>query len=151
MSHGLDLAFKDTTHDALPCRGLVVRAFRVARPWLNLPRTATAELGVQVIGPARMRTLNHRWRRRDVPTDVLAFPLSGPRLKGYTGVSLGDLFICPRVVRAKAKAWGNPVKRQMKWTIVHGLLHLAGYDHETGPRNAARMARLEQKILKQLS
>lgn len=127
-----------------------MRALRAALPWLNVPAGHTAELGVQVVGPARMRAVNRRWRRRDEPTDVLAFPLSGPRIRGYTAVSLGDLFICPAKVRAKAEAWGNPAREQMRWTVVHGLLHLAGYDHEKGPAAARRMAALEQTILKRM-
>ena len=148
----LDLVYRDLTrqHSPVPCRGLAVRAFRAAKPHLRLPRGTTAELSVTLVGPARMRALNKRYRRHDEPTDVLSFPLPGPRIRGYTAVSLGDLFICPAIVRAKAVQWGRPMRTQMKWTLVHGLLHLAGYDHERGPRGAARMASLERTILRRL-
>lgn len=150
MAPAPDLVYRATSRDALVSRGLVMRALRAALPWLKVPAGHTPELGVQVVGPARMRSLNRRWRRKDAPTDVLAFPLSGPRIKGYTAVSLGDLFICPAKVREKAAAWGNPPRMQMRWTVVHGLLHLAGYDHEIGSAAARRMALLERKILQRM-
>ncbi|HXK36519.1 MAG TPA: rRNA maturation RNase YbeY [Candidatus Paceibacterota bacterium] len=146
----LDLVFKNATRDTLPWRGLIVCAFHAARPWLKIPKRHTAELGVQIIGPARMRSMNRHWRKVDTPTDVLSFPLHQRPIRGYTAVSLGDLFICPAIVRAKAKADGRPVKDQMKWTIVHGLLHLAGYDHEKSAAAARRMASVERTILKKI-
>lgn len=146
----LDLVFNNTTHDTLPCRSLVVRAFAAAKSWLHIPRGHTAELGVQLVGPTRIRTLNRTYRRKDVATDVLSFPLHMRPIQGYTAVSLGDLFICPQRVRAKAAREGRPVRDQMKWTIVHGLLHLAGYNHEKSAVAARRMFVLEQTILKKL-
>ena len=146
----LDLVYREYVRETIPCRGLVVRAVRVAWPLLRVQRGKTAELAVTIVGPARMRALNRKWRKVDRPTDVLSFPLQQPAIAGYTAVSLGDLFICPSVVRAKARAWGRPVRAQMKWTIVHGLLHLAGYDHERGARRAARMAAEERRLLKRI-
>ncbi len=150
MVRDLDLVFRDTTRDAISYRGLVVRVFRAARPYLKIPREKTAELSVMVVGPAKMRALNRQYRKVDKPTDVLSFPLPGPNIAGYTAVSLGDLFICPKVVREKAAEWERGFRAQMQWTIVHGLLHLVGYDHESSARAAARMAALEKKILKKL-
>lgn len=150
--HDLDLVYRDLTRqrNPVPCRGLAVRAFRAARPYLKLPRGATAELAVTLIGPARMQALNKRYRKKDEPTDILSFPLPGPKIRGYTAVSLGDLFVCPAVVRVKAKEASRPVRTQMKWTLVHGLLHLAGYDHEKSAAGARRMAAAEKKILQSM-
>jgi probable rRNA maturation factor len=146
----LDLVFRDMTRGTMPRRGTVVRAFRAAKPWMRVPTKHTAELGVQIIGLGRMRALNRRYRKVDRPTDVLSFPLHQRPIRGYTVVSLGDLFICPAVVRAKAKAEGRALRAQMEWTVVHGLLHLAGYDHEKNAAAAGRMAAVEQRILKKL-
>jgi rRNA maturation RNase YbeY len=146
----LDLVYRSTVRDAFPYRGAIIRAVRAVWPLLRIPRGMTAELAVMIVGPARMRALNRKWRRADRPTDVLAFPLQHARIAGYTAVSLGDLFVCPSIVCAKAKAGGRPVRAQAEWTIVHGLLHLAGFDHERSPRAAARMAAEERKILKKL-
>jgi probable rRNA maturation factor len=146
----LDLVYRDRTGGTMPCRSLTVRAFKAARPYLKLPKGKTAELSVTVVGPARMRALNRRYRKTDRPTDILSFPLRTPAIAGYTSVSLGDLFICPAVVRAKAALWERPVRVQLAWTLVHGLLHLAGYDHEKSAAAARRMTSVETKILKKL-
>ena len=116
---------------------------KVAEPYLKIPRRHTAELGIVLVGPSRIRALNTKWRHINKVTDVLSFALPMRTIAGYTAVSLGDLFICPAVVREKAAASGSSLRDQMTWTVVHGLLHLAGYSH-------VRMAGVEQKILKRL-
>jgi probable rRNA maturation factor len=147
----LDLVVRNTTRERVPMRQLVMRAIDAAWPYLKIPRGKTAELSVTVVGPARMRALNRRYRNIDTPTDVLSFPLPGPNIQGYTAVSLGDLFICPAVVRKKAQEWDRSLVAQLRWTIVHGILHLVGYDHERDSRAAARMAAMEKKVLKRMA
>lgn len=126
------------------------RIVDAAAVFLKTPRGHTAEVGIVLIGPARMRALNKRHRGKDQSTDVLSFPLSSSLIKGYTGISLGDLFISPSDVARKAVAGGRSVRQQMQWTVIHGLLHLAGYTHEHSRSNSRRMAAVEQKILKKL-
>ncbi|HXV27283.1 MAG TPA: rRNA maturation RNase YbeY [Candidatus Paceibacterota bacterium] len=147
-----DLVFRDLTRKRDPVlrRALVVRALRAASGALRVPRGITAEIAVTVVGPRRMRSLNRKWRKVDNPTDVLAFPLHPRTPKGYTSVSLGDIFICPDVVRLKARQAGNPYSGQAKWSLVHGILHLAGYDHEKSTAAAKRMEAQERKILRSL-
>lgn len=153
-----DLTFRNTTHDQGCTKALVRRIFAAAMPFLGLSRGHSIELAIMVIGSARMRALNKKWRKIDRPTDVLSFPLHMRPIKGYTAVSLGDIFVCPMVVRRKAKEESRPVREQMRWTILHGILHLAGYDHpdaeRSGPRlkhRGEQMFRLEQKILQRLT
>jgi probable rRNA maturation factor len=145
----LDLVYRESIRSSASVisRNLVVRLFAAAYPFLGLPKGKSVELGVVVVGPTRMRSLNREWRKIDKPTDVLSFPLPRATIARYTAISLGDIFICPMVVRAKAKLWKRSPAEQMKWTIVHGLLHLAGHDHEKSAKAAARMASLERKIL----
>lgn len=150
MTASFDLVLRDTTRGLLGYQRVVRRAVRAALPSLRVPKGMTAEIGITLIGPARMRALNRRWRKVDKSTDVLSFPLPAQKIAGYTAVVLGDLFICPSVVRAKASASGTTVELQLAWTVVHGLLHLAGYDHERSAREAQRMARAEQRILRML-
>ena len=118
---------------------------------LKIPRGHTAEVGITLIGSAAMRKLNRTRRGLDAPTDVLSFPLHMQPISGYTAVLLGDLFICSDVVRLHAKASGLSVRSQMQWTVVHGLLHLAGYDHEKSAADDKKMRRAEQKILKSVT
>jgi len=147
----VDLVIRDHTQRNRPALSRAV-ALRMVSQTLRRARhtfgTRTIEIAVVFVGTARMRALNKRWRGKDKPTDVLAFPLHQPDTKGYTAVSLGDVFICPVIVRRKAALTGLPVRTQMAWTLVHGVLHLCGFDHERGSAAAERMAQLERDILK---
>lgn len=75
-------------------------------------------------GDRRMRSLNRRYRGKDRPTDVLAFPAEGEGL-------LGDVVISVPYASRQARRRGEPAAREIDRLLVHGLLHLCGYDHET--------------------
>lgn len=146
----IDLAFHNrTTHRAFG-RAFFVRICEATLPALHIPRGHRAEIGITLVGKAAMRTLNRTRRRIDEPTDVLSFPLHMRPIPGYTAVLLGDLFICPDVVRERARESGLTVRHRMAWTVVHGLLHLAGHDHEKSSVAAQRMFDAERKILNRL-
>ncbi len=105
------------------------------------------ELGVRVVSAAESRRLNARYRGRDKPTNVLSFPAAvlpaGPERP------LGDLVICPDVLRAEALAQGKTLRAHWAHLVIHGALHLVGYDHEQ-PAAAHRMERREIAVLRQL-
>ena len=119
-----------------------------AAPYLKTPKNHSVEIGISLIGKSAMRKLNRTHRHKDASTDVLSFPLHMKPIPGYTAISLGDLFISPADVAAKAAITGQSVRKQVQWSVIHGLLHLAGYDHERGQAAARKMFVLEQKILK---
>lgn len=110
----------------------------------------TLELSVSLVGPARMRALNKKYRRKDRSTDVLSFPLYDKLPKRYNEVSLGDIFISPAIVAQKARKQRKSEKEYMAWATVHGFLHLAGYDHERSAAEEKKMDALEVKILNRL-
>lgn len=113
-------------------------------------RARGRELSVRLVGPRESRTLNARYRRRDRPTNVLSFPAArGQDAGGLTPQPLGDLVICPAVLRAEARAQGKSMRAHWAHLVVHGTLHLVGYDHE-GTRDAARMERREVAVLREL-
>lgn len=147
----IDLVFIDHTRSKprLMSRGSALRVLRAALACVNIPKARTVEVAVIMVGAERMRRMNAKWRKVDKPTDVLAFPLPGPRPKGYTSISLGDVFICPVIVRKKAARSGLSERAQMEWTLMHGVLHLTGHDHERSAA-ARKMAALERAILKKL-
>jgi probable rRNA maturation factor len=147
----IDLVFQNRTKSRVYGRAFFVRVCAATEPFMRLPRGHEGEVGVTLIGSAAMRTLNRKRRGVDASTDVLSFPLHMKPISGYTALLLGDLFICPDAVRDHAVRLGRSVRSQMAWTLVHGLLHIAGYDHERGPSAARRMFAVEQKILKQLA
>jgi probable rRNA maturation factor len=116
------------------------------RSWATLAlgrRAPGHELSVLVVGAARSRSLNLRYRNRNRPTNVLSFPSATP------GPALGDLVICPQVLRREALAAGRPERAHWMHLVIHGALHLIGYDHER-PADARRMERREVRLLRAL-
>ena len=91
--------------------------------------------------------LNRDWRDRDGPTNVLSFPLDTP--PGLHQPQLGDIVICAPVVEREAAEQGKPAAAHWAHMVVHGLLHLAGHDHQATDE-AMAMERLEIDLLAQL-
>ena len=110
-------------------------------------RAAGREISVLLVGPAASRALNARYRGRDRPTTVLSFP-APPGAAGISGL-LGDLVICPAVLRAEARAQRKSARAHWTHLVVHGVLHLSGYDHEREDE-ALRMERREIRVLRRL-
>jgi probable rRNA maturation factor len=108
---------------------------------------AGRELSVVLAGRARSRALNARYRGRDHATNVLSFPVL-PAAASPSGL-LGELVICPAVLRAEARAQHKSVRAHWAHMVVHGVLHLIGYDHEL-PAEAERMERREIRALRGL-
>jgi probable rRNA maturation factor len=144
------------SHEAAPevslkrrTRGGWLPSERELRGWVQQAlgrRGAGGELGVLLVGPARSRALNALWRGHDRPTNVLSFPASAAaRAAGM----LGDLVICPAVLRAEAHAQRKSARAHWAHLVVHGALHLVGYDHER-LRDARRMERREILVLRRL-
>jgi probable rRNA maturation factor len=95
--------------------------------------------------------LNKLWRGKDKPTNVLSFPAPEQTTRGRPRdepVPLGDLVICAQVVRQEAMRDGKALQSHWAHLVVHGALHLVGYDHEAGRRERLRMERREISVLK---
>ena len=99
-----------------------------------------------MVGKTRMRSLNRTYRGRDYPTDVLAFPMKS--IGEHTTRFLGDVVICLPVAIGQASRFDNTPDQEILRLLVHGTLHLLGYDHELSPQEAARMQRKERAIIK---
>jgi probable rRNA maturation factor len=109
-----------------------------------------AELAVRVVGVIESRRLNAQYRGRDAPTNVLSFPAPPlPVSPKRQRRALGDLVICARLLRAEARAQGKTLRAHWAHLVVHGALHLIGYDHERA-RDARRMERREIVVLRGL-
>jgi rRNA maturation RNase YbeY len=109
-----------------------------------------AELSILFVGDRAMRTLNRRYRGKDKTTDVLSFPFRGPLFPQIHPHVLGDIVISVPQANRQALAEGHPVGREIETLLVHGLLHLLGYDHERSAWEALRMKRREIQLLKRL-
>jgi probable rRNA maturation factor len=110
-------------------------------------RAGTVELSVLMAGRARSRALNARYRGRDHATNVLSFP-APPVAVAQAGL-IGELVICPAVLRDEARAQHKSARAHWAHMVVHGVLHLVGYDHER-PDQARRMERREIRTLRRL-
>jgi|SRR5688500_1415371 probable rRNA maturation factor len=109
------------------------------------------ELAVRVVAASESRELNKLWRGKDKPTNVLSFPAPGLATRGKpadVALPLGDLVICAEVVRREAIRDGKPLQAHWAHMVVHGALHLVGYDHEAGRREQQRMERREISVLR---
>ena len=112
---------------------------------------AGRELALRIVAPRESRRLNAAWRGRDQPTNVLSFPAAAmPAEAMRAGVRpLGDLVICAAVVRGEAREQGKPLTAHWAHLVVHGALHLAGFDHVQAA-DAVRMERREIAVLRGL-
>jgi rRNA maturation RNase YbeY len=126
--------------------GLATRAAAALRAL----RLAGAELSLVLVSDAEMRALNGRYRGKRQATDVLSFPLHGRRAPRAGPWLLGDVVISLDTARRQAAATGCRPIEAAERLLVHGLLHLLGYDHEVSAREAERMARRERFVARAL-
>ena len=113
-----------------------------------------AEISVTFVDNAAIQELNAQYRGKDMPTDVLSFPLgeNGVYDKNEdTGASLlGDIVISMEKAMEQAELYGHALQREVAFLTVHSKLHLLGYDHEAGGLEAVRMREKEEAVLVQL-
>ena len=99
-----------------------------------------------------MRAMNRQTRGIDRPTDVLSFnpaeaPVAWPRFPGAAD-DLGDLFLCVPYIRRQARRFGVPYREEFLRMLVHGVLHLLGYDHTT-KKDAQRMFAVQEATVQE--
>ena len=125
---------------------------KIPKEWLNKIVKQTlgtvgaknTEISIAFVGDKKMRKLNKTWRGKDKVTDVLSFTYRAEPL-------VGEIIICLPQAARQAGECGHSVKEEIKVLLVHGLLHLAGYDHEKSAQQAKLMENLQNKIVKLLS
>jgi len=123
-----------------------VPAAEQVRQWLKAALQAAyprLEQTIRIVDEAEIRALNKQFRGKDSATNVLAFPADSDLLD-YD--CLGDLVICAPLVAAEAKAQGKCEDAHWAHLVIHGMLHLQGYDHQTAAQ-VSRMEALEIEIL----
>ncbi|HXV23392.1 MAG TPA: rRNA maturation RNase YbeY [Alphaproteobacteria bacterium] len=125
----------------------VERARQAARAVLasDAPRCgAPADLTIVLAGDGEVRELNRRWRGRNQATNILSFPSKAAGPGGR--LLLGDVILAFETIAREAKAARKPVGDHLSHLVVHGVLHLLGYDHEK-PAEARRMEGVEVRVL----
>lgn len=116
---------------------------RTLRRWMQAALERPASVTLRFVGAREGRTLNRRYRGRDCPTNVLTFV--------YDDVAslAGDIVLCAPVMRREARTQHRTLKAHCAHLVIHGMLHLQGYDHERDA-DAARMQARESALLRQL-
>jgi len=117
--------------------------FERVRQELRFPRKAVT---VQFISDAAMARLNQTFRHKRGSTDVLSFPANGATPKRSASYA-GDIAISPETARRNARRFSRTLAAEMRILILHGMLHLAGFDHET---DEGEMERLERRLRRRL-
>lgn len=114
-----------------------------------------AELEISLVDEAEMTRLHEEWMDEAGPTDVLSFPMDELRPNELSEndevpVVLGDVVICPDVARKQGDTAGHGMEQELRILLVHGILHLLGFDH-LEPEEEAEMFALQGKIVKDWS
>jgi len=105
------------------------------------------DAAIVFVSDAAIRKLNQRFRSRNYPTDVLSFPIQAASFESENKSNLGDVVISVERAAAQARNAGHSFSAELKQLILHGLLHLCGYDHET---DDGEMNRLELRLRRRL-
>ncbi|MGE6132874.1 rRNA maturation RNase YbeY [Aeromonas salmonicida] len=143
MNVTLDLQLACADTDGLPGEAQL-------QGWLDgtiLGFQEEAEVTVRIVDEAESRELNLTYRGKDKPTNVLSFPFEAP--PGLELPLLGDLVICRQVVEQEAAEQNKPLEAHWAHMVVHGSLHLLGYDHIEDDE-AEEMEQLERDIMQEL-
>lgn len=127
------------------CMKAAKAALGAVRPRFKLP----AEIGIVLADDALVRRLNRRWRRIDKPTNVLSFPAEDLASPPGAPLLLGDVVLAFETVSREAGAQRKKLADHLCHLVMHGVLHLVGYDHEIAA-DAERMETLETTLLAEL-
>ena len=111
----------------------------------HIPATGASEVSISFMTADEIRALNRDYRGKDSATDVLSFPVNNEFLTGQ-GRPLGDIVICIDIARHQAEEYGHSLERELTFLVVHGMIHLLGFDHET-PEEEAEFCAAQDKIL----
>jgi probable rRNA maturation factor len=109
--------------------------------------STSKELVIVFLGKAAARKLNHKFRQKDYATDVLSFAANDTS-------EFGELVLCPEVLQRQAKENGHSFRKETAYMLIHGILHLLGYEHEGSTakqkRAAAEMFKIQEKMFDSL-
>lgn len=101
------------------------------------------ELAIIFLNPNAAKETNQEYRGKNYATDVLSFEGEGEYL--------GELVICPHVLKAQAKENSHSFKAELGYMLIHGVLHLLGFDHEKSKKEAAKMFQIQDQVFDRLS
>jgi probable rRNA maturation factor len=114
---------------------------KVIQRVLKGERKEKKEISLAFINPAKIRKLNKKYRKKDKSTDILSY---------IYNINSGEIVICPQKVKKNAKIYKSAFKKELSRVLIHGILHLLGWDHEKSAKKAKDMEGKENYYLSQL-
>jgi probable rRNA maturation factor len=156
-SHDVAVLWEADSDDGDPDKS---RLIEWAHQVLDHQQATACELAIKILNADESRELNSNYRGMDKPTNVLSFPLdsfsqAADSQPGSSSLSqapvllLGDLALCASVIRAEAQEQNKSVESHYAHMVVHGVLHLLGFDHQVD-EEAEEMEQLEREVLEKL-
>ena len=142
----IDIFWDDNEQLTAPQKELLTRAATAAKEYAHA--SDASEVCITFVSADEIRTLNREYRAKDSATDVLSFPVDAGFITGQSR-PLGDIVICPEVAQRQSDEYGHSLERELAFLVVHGMLHLLGFDHET-PEDDAIMCAAQDEILELL-
>lgn len=121
---------------------------KISETILNGEKDKKAEISLAIVDSRKIRILNKKYRKKDKATDVLSFQYDVPSL--WNKDFLGEIIICPQIVKKNAKELGGTFGREMNKVLIHGILHLLGFDHEKNNKEAKIMQNKEDFYLNKI-
>lgn len=119
-----------------------------AKTILNALDCPEGELSILLVDDAQIEVLNREYLNRYGPTNVIAFPMRAGQFSNIAPHLLGDVVISVETAVKEAKSAGNSMEERFTQLLVHGILHLLGYDHEKTEQEAQKMEKKSNEILK---
>jgi probable rRNA maturation factor len=110
---------------------------KIAAKVLKAEKKRISELSIALVGQKLIKKLNRKYRRKNKATDVLSF--SG---------ELNEIVICPKEVKKNAERFNSIFEKELAQVLIHGVLHLLGYDHEATKKEARKMVKKQENYLK---
>lgn len=138
----MDLVFQNLTADKKCSSKFFEKILVICVKELKLSNKRI-EISVNLVGEAKIKELNKKYRNKNKVTDVLSFPMNERS-------DLGDIFICLSFAKKEAKSENVSIERKLAQLTVHGFLHLSGYDHERSNKDEEQMLKLESKVMGKL-
>jgi probable rRNA maturation factor len=120
---------------------------KIANRALEVLGLSKVELSIALVSDVQIKRLNKLYRNKDKPTDVLSFPI-GEKVEDW--LILGDIVISVDTAKRQAQELGHSLEEELKRLLVHGLVHLLGYDHELGGEEEKKFFELEEFVLREL-
>lgn len=134
------------------CKSPLPVSNKILKQWVAStlkPHRERAELTLRFVDPEEMIALNHTYRQQNKVTNVLAFPATYPKNIALDYPMIGDVIICPAVLQEESHTLKTPLKAHWAHIVIHGVLHLLGYDH-IEEKDADIMRPIEIKLLNEL-